>query len=349
MAKSIRQFMISAGLRFLIIPAVMTALGVPPAYSAGEAVGQPAGKGPEAGRPGPWDNDVLVYSIDREGRMDKLAVFERAGVPTLARMRDGRLIAAFQYFPQDGGPLFDKVAVSFSSDEGRNWSIPEPAEVDGMDAGMQRPFDPTLVPLPDGRIRLYFTSHLRPRNDPKPVSPGIFSGVSNDGVHYQFEPGARFELGGRIVIDCAVALHDGKFHLIVPDNGTADKFMGAPQGPDALPAGTGYHAVSLDGLRFERLGDITMPMEGRWLGNMQSDGGRLAFFGTGPGPWPVVSTDGNAWAIDSKPCRLPGADPGAVRLRGGTWLVLVTGPPRPGTPSAARGPGRMPMPLPGHP
>ena len=31
-----------------------------------------------------------------------------------------------------------------------------------------------------------------------------------------------------------------------------------------------------------------------------------------------------------------GADPGAVKLRDGSWLLVVTGPPRPGTASAAQ-------------
>lgn len=34
--------------------------------------------------------------------------------------------------------------------------------------------------------------------------------------------------------------------------------------------------------------------------------------------------------------RLPGADPGAVAARGGGWIVVSTGPPRPGTPTAER-------------
>ena len=41
---------------------------------------------PDRHRPGPWDNDVLVYRLAPGGELEKLAMFERAGVPTVARM-----------------------------------------------------------------------------------------------------------------------------------------------------------------------------------------------------------------------------------------------------------------------
>ena len=84
------------------------------------------------------------------------------GVPTVVHLKDGRLLAAFQHFPENDSRNFDRVAVRFSSDEGRVWSKPEPIVVEGMGKGLMRPFDPTLVPLPDGRVRLYFTSNRSP-------------------------------------------------------------------------------------------------------------------------------------------------------------------------------------------
>jgi hypothetical protein len=283
-------------------------------------------------RPGPWDNDVLVYRLT-PGDPAKLATFGRAGVPTVARMKDGRLIAAFQNFPVDDNRNFDRVAVSFSSDEGRAWSSPEPIVVEAMEAGLARPFDPTLVPLPDGRMRLYFTSNRNP--DFRRSAPAIYSAISTDGIRYTFEPGIRFNVDGRVVIDCAAALHDGLFHLIVPDNGTADDLAGGQERREPPPGGNGYHAISSDGLKFERVADVKLASgRDRWLGNMQSDGDSLVFFGTGPAPWPVSSKDGGRWETVSTSMRLPGADPGAVKLRDGSWLILVTGPPRPGTPGA---------------
>jgi hypothetical protein len=265
-------------------------------------------------------------------RPERLATFERAGVPTVARLRDGRLIAAYQSFPQDDRN-FDRVAVRFSPDDGRTWSAARPIAVEGMDAGLARPFDPTLVPLPDGRVRLYFTSNRSP-NFRRSV-PAIYSAVSQNGVHYVFEPGMRFAVEGRVVIDCAVALHEGVFHLVVPNNGDARTFMDPPRIGQPPPGGSGYYATSRDGLRFERERDVALAStRNRWLGALASNAGQLVFFGTGPGPWPVHAAGSTRWEPVESPVQVPGADPGVVRLRDGSWLVLATSPPRAGTPSA---------------
>jgi hypothetical protein len=306
---------------------------------------------PDRNRPGPWDNDVLVYRVAPAGEPEKLATFERAGVPTVARLRDGRLLAAHQHFPENDRPNFDKVAVRFSPDEGRTWTAPQVIRVSGLPEGMRFPFDPTLVPLPDGRLRLYFTGNYG--RTFQRSTPAIHSAISKDGVDYTYEPGVRFSVEGRVVIDCAVALHEGVFHLIVPDNGEAEEFLRPPspvggEGRDEgagrpvrppprrePPGGNGYHALSRDGLKFERVADVKLPSSrNRWLGNLASDAGRLVFFGSGPGTWPVTSTDGKNWQPAESATRIPGADPGAVKLRDGSWLLLVTGEPRPGTPSA---------------
>lgn len=277
---------------------------------------------------------MIVTRIGTDGRQERLATFERAGVPTAARLQDGRLVAAYQSFPADDERNFDRVAVRFSSDEGRTWTASTPIVVEGMEAGLARPFDPTLVPLPDGRVRLYFTSN-RNANNARSV-PAIYSAISADAIHYAFEPGVRFAVEGRVAIDCAVALRDGVFHLIVPDNGTLDDLAAADARSAPARGGTGYHAISRDGLTFERLADIGLTGGDRWLGNLVSDGGRLVFFGTGPGPWPVASADGVTWARSAAGAQIPGADPGAVKLKDGSWLVIATGP------SVRRAPGPQP-------
>ncbi|MCL5271242.1 MAG: exo-alpha-sialidase [bacterium] len=313
-------------------------------------------------RPGPWDNDVIVYRVVERGVPEKLAAFERAGVPTAARLADGRLIAAHQHFPADDPAGFDKVAVRFSADEGTNWTAPRVIGVEGLAEGMRFPFDPTLAPLPDGRVRLYFTSVDRRAGGA--ARPAIYSAISSDGLAYRIEPGVRFGVEGRPVIDCAVAIHQGVFHLYAPDNGVDGPPgvpMGmAPGGRRPGPAaggpreGVGYHATSSDGLTFTRVDDVRIEGRRRWLGNALSAGGAIMFFGTGdpgvpggPNPafgpprapggvWRAASIDGARWTVDDAFPAVPGADPGAVQLRDGSWLLIVTGPPRPGTPSARR-------------
>ena len=282
---------------------------------------------------------MLVYGVGKDGRSEKLATFERAGVPTLARLSDGRLISAFQHFPTDDNRNFDRVAVRFSSDEGIIWTDATPIAVEGMESGLARPFDPTLVPLPNGGVRLYFTSNRSPEF--RRSTPAIYSAVSTNGIHYTFEPGVRFLVEDRIVIDCAAVLHNGVFHLFVPDNGTAKDFMGGQQRHEPPPGGEGFHATSQDGLKFTRVDDVKIPDHHRWLGNAFSDGKQITFFGTAGhgagkpgqprgGVWTSISTNGSTWQ-PPKVLNVPGADPGAVAHRDGGWIVVVTGPPRPGT------------------
>ena len=274
-----------------------------------------------AGRPGPWDNDVLVYRVDPDGAAAQIGTFARAGVPTLARLADGRLIAAHQHFPADFGADFDKVAVRISEDEGRTWTGPQVIQLRGLPEGMRFPFDPTLVPLPDGRIRLYFTSVKGRRIDEHP--PAIYSAISRDGISYEFEPGQRFGIDGRIVIDCAVVLHAGIFHLFAPDNGLA----GQRRNGNVPSEGVGYHATSEDGLNFKRREDVRIDGRRRWLGNAQSDGKVITFYGTGAGIWTAASKDGFSWTPGAS-IKARGADPGAVRTSDGGIILIATGPPR---------------------
>ncbi|MBI4326811.1 MAG: hypothetical protein HY674_16345 [Chloroflexi bacterium] len=108
--------------------------------------------------------------------------------------------------------------------------------------------------------------------------PAICSAVSTNAVEYVFEPGARFGIEGRPVIDCAVVLHRGVFHLCAPDNGAGPP-LGAPgadrRRPENRPReGAGYQATNADGVSFRRVDDVRIEGRRRWLGNAQSDGAR---------------------------------------------------------------------------
>jgi hypothetical protein len=268
---------------------------------------------------------VIVYRASGAGAVERITAFERAGVSTIARLADGRMIAAHQHFPAAFGADFDKVAVHSSNDEDRTWSAPQVIRLTGLPEGMRVPFDPTLVPLPDGSVRLYFTSTRGRRLDKAP--PAIYSAISSDGVNYLFEPGMRFGMEGRIVIDCAVALHRGVFHLFAPDNGPASRTPGSKR----PTGGVGYHATSTDGLHFTRAADVQIEGRRRWLGNAQSDGRAITFYGTGPRLWTATSEDGAAWKLGAD-LGIRGGDPGAVTTKDGALIVVITGESRPGTP-----------------
>ncbi|MBI4618150.1 MAG: exo-alpha-sialidase [Planctomycetes bacterium] len=265
--------------------------------------------GQETPRFGPWDSDLTLHESSDGLTFREIGRFvERGGVPSLVRDSTGRLVAAFQWFPFEREGAFDRVAVCISEDGGRTWTDPQPIEVEGLPESYERPYDPTLVPLDDGRIRIYFTSR-----DSDGAVQATYSAVGSDGVRYSFEPGIRFSVEDGMVIDCAVVRTGSTFHYFAP-----------VQGAD----GEGYHAVSEDGLQFRRLEDVRMPGRRTWLGCAVLVNGRIRFYGTEKGAvWSAVSTDGLAWELEPGR-RASGADPGVAPAGEGRWLMVSTGPLR---------------------
>ena len=267
----------------------------------------PSTRTPPPQTPGPWNNDLWTAEA-REGlRFGMPRHFQAAaGVPSLLNDGKGKILAAFQWFHRDRRETFDRIAVRMSIDNGRTWSDPVPIHVKGLPDGFIRPCDPTLALLPDGRIRLYFTSHARGVR-----SPATYSAVSSDGIMYAFEPGTRFTVEGEPILDCAVARLGKTWHYYAPVQGGE---------------GRAYHAQSVDGLTFKRLADVEIAGRGSWLGAVVSMPRGLRFYGTGRNVWSAESLDGAKWEMNHGE-RTLGHDPGVARTADGRWLIVTTGPP----------------------
>lgn len=271
----------------------------------------PAPAQPPMGRQyGPWDRDLEAYtSTDGRNFEYQRKWVERGGVPNLLQASEGRLFGVFQWFPMDRPEAFDQIAVIASfEDRGATWSDPEPIAIDGMPDTLHRAFDPTLVQLPDGRFRLYFASERAAewggRGD-----RAVFSAVSQDAIHFQFEPGQRFGFDDVETYDPAVVYFQGRWHLFCP----------------GFEEGAAHHAVSEDGLTFTTLEDIHVPGSGTWIGNALQAENKIHFYGSGrEGVWMAVSLDGTDWRF-AGPLRLFGGDPAVVLKKDGRYLAVVTG------------------------
>ena len=254
---------------------------------------------------GPWNNDIGVYRIALGGAPVRVHTFPRAGVSSVTRVETGELLAAFQWFPQDNPASFGRIALSRSTDGGATWSPPVTPLITGLAADDRAPFDPTLVALADGRIRMYFTMNKLTAGIPR-----IGSAISNDGVQFALEAGDRFAVAGEMVIDCAVAQLNGTWQLISPI-----------QGAD----GAAYRATSSNGLYFVRQADLVGPSTNRWLGAMIQIPKGVRFYGSSnSGIWSARTTNGSTWTLDATPTGVAGADPGVAVLPDGTLVFTVT-------------------------
>lgn len=266
-----------------------------------------------AAQKGPWEFELEITTLSADGTeiLDKPEMFvDRGGVATMIQDAKGRLIAAFQWFPCDNPEAFDKVAVMISEDDGETWSDPELIQMD-LPEGYQRPFDPTLTLTEDGKIRLYFTSSAEGAKI-LDDSVNIYSAISEDGINYKFEEGARFDLDVK-VFDSAVGYWNGLWHLITPHN------------EDGVAEGA-YYATSEDGLDFTQQDNIDNYEDTGWTGNFIVIGDALRFYGVGTrtsGMGWTETTDGKTWSVPEYFTNFFGADPAVVCLEDHCLMVTV--------------------------
>lgn len=261
---------------------------------------------------GPW-NAPLMMAWSNDGRQfSSPTIFQdSSGVPSVVRWKGDTLVAAFQWFREPRtAPTWDRVAVKFSYDAGMTWTEPTPIIVDGIPSNYQRPFDPTLAVV-DGRLRIYFSS-----SEGMPVGGlteivNTYSAISDDGINYTFEPGARFDHAVRPVIDPAVIFFRNEWHYAAP--------AGAPQ--DGA-----FHAASVDGLVFAPRAPYPSDQQHNWTGNYTLvNDTTVRFYGSGRRLWYAESNDAQSWRpyID---IGLEGGDPSALKIDDQRWLIIYVGP-----------------------
>ncbi|MCE3260317.1 MAG: hypothetical protein K0S12_1958, partial [Bacteroidetes bacterium] len=206
---------------------------------------------------------------------------DSSGVATVIRIgspASDTLLAAFQWFPMPmNNPKWDKVAVKFSYNGGISWTSPTTCTFTGLPANFQRPFDPTLLQMPNGKIRMYFSC------GPQIGSPGsinTYAGLSEDGMTYTFEPVATFDDASKNAIDPAVGELGGVYYY--------NSSTGVQNDPS-------HRAISSDAVSFTT--QAVFPYDGIhvWLGNYLTDGSTLKFYGCGNSIWVNSTGNGTTW------------------------------------------------------
>lgn len=222
-------------------------------------------------------------------------------------------------------PGGERLARLLSTDDGATWGAPARVTIEGKTTGWAA-VDPAVVQLDDGRLRVYFYEMVhaaaRPPQQPQPPRlPGsprpdterreepespvhrILSAISEDGLAFRAEAGARFELPG--ITDPEVVRCGGEWLMFLS------------RGEETLLA------HSNDGLKFEADAEFIC-REGGVPGALALDDGTVRIYASARRG--IVSTVYDPGRGTFKPdgglrVRGPAADPAAWRRSNGTYVM----------------------------
>ena len=188
---------------------------------------------------GSFYNTYIAFSDDLTFDAGNL-IAEAASVPE-ALIIDNDIyvyfVNAYEAHKGDGENIYYMV----SKDGGETWVDREPIEIGGLPEGLE-PVDPSLIELEDGQIRLYFYD-FGMFGSPLKTEWIVYSAISDDGVHFEMEEGARI-ISDTNMTDPEVVIFEGMWLMF---------YAGGEENGIAV-------ASSMDGLNFEDHGSISDPI-----------------------------------------------------------------------------------------
>ncbi|MFH0796151.1 MAG: hypothetical protein V2A65_03735 [Candidatus Omnitrophota bacterium] len=280
-------------------------------YSQGQR-----GSGP-GGSPGGPMNDETFGAVSDNG-LDFTILpgpfFEHASVPDVLEFskdgpagKAGTLLLYFVDFSEARGPGTETISMATSTD-GTTWSEKEPIVLAGK-RNQGATVDPSVIELPDGRIRMYFFGSEMTGGDPAMV-PGdhkIYSAISGDGIHFKVEEGVRFQSPSTTDPD---VVRSG-----------SEWFMVLSKGRDTLLA------RSNDGLTFNLDRDFILSFGGV-PGAVMLPGGKIRIFVCGREGILSALFDPGTGTISEEGTRIKGktgglvADPSPIQRRDGSYYLI---------------------------
>lgn len=304
--------------RAALLVAVATAVAWPKDIVAAAAPGpppatsQPASQARATAPARSATNLRLASSPDGIRFADNGGVFREDAVePTLATLRDGRVVAIFvdRLADDAASPL----RVSMSKDNGRTWTPAQPIRLLGAGARRLRPQHADLVASPDGALRLLLVCPAGPArgSNAGPTSWAFAVAASRDGISYVVDAPPR-EIPGGEVRPVGVWLERRLVVYLQSVGDAADT---------EKPAATAM-LVSTDGRQFSpaqpprdavtAVFDELAPYP-RGVRGYFSDNGAIVS---------ASSSDGLRWTRDGGSGLSPGADPAVTPLADRTFLMI---------------------------
>jgi len=259
---------------------------------------------------GPWNHKLYIKQSSSSKFNSKGVLFENGGhVPSLVE-KNKILYAYFQWFPKNPSQInsFDHIGFKTKKLSDKEWSKTEKVIFKNVPRKIfnkkTRPMDPAAVVVQNNNIRLYFTLEPAGPMDKIRGDARIFSAISSDGKTLTFEKGDRLSIENVDLRNPAVSFFNNLWHLYIPNQ---------------KRNGTGYYAVSTDGLNFSRQKNVKVRTNGDWLGHTTVCNKKLYFFGT---VWKGKSKNGEIWK-NYNSIGL-GPDPAVICLSNGKWIAITS-------------------------
>ncbi|MBI4580932.1 MAG: exo-alpha-sialidase, partial [Planctomycetes bacterium] len=293
------------------------------------AVDPPAPKPEPPGVPGTTPQTVLRLATSSDGLRfsEPGEVFVRGGsAPALVRLESGELLAVFEYATKTDNPNKSSLYASRSKDAGKTWLPPRPVGIRGL-ADKLRIGRPTLVVMPSGLVRMYFTTAEPTDRARARTGASIQSAVTRDGIEYRLDRQVRIDVQGKSstggsagtspAARCVAFWTDKQMMLLV--SGETSSSAGGSR------AGAVQQFTSRDGRTFwapdraRQAGSIghVLQLDGRHWRMYISSGGAI---------YSRLSSDGLRWQGESGACLKNGLDAAVAPAGKGKYLMLVASP-----------------------
>lgn len=243
------------------------------------------------------------------------AFLDHAAGPDLIVLPGGDLLALFDHARDDDSGRPTVMAVTRSKDQGESWSLMKPVRLHGGRGHVAGARHGDLLVAPDGSLRLFFSIPSDHAGGKSRRTATILSAVTRDGLDFRVDAATRVRATGMSDAHIAAVWFRSRLHLFI-----ADWQRGFTRA--SLEARNTQHYLSPDGRRFLRLGPGRI-QNAQFVGSIVPLPRALRAYVSSPaGIRSFISTNARDWKMEPGLRLAGGWDPGVVRLKDGSFLML---------------------------